>query len=409
MPVSTILTGFLAGLGEAVNAPLGLAVSGGGDSLAMLHLAVQAGLRVQAVTVDHGLRSESASEAAMVAQVCNGLGVPHATLRWQGWDHKGNLQDHARNARRRLIAEWAHRAGLGAVALAHTQDDLAETFLMRLARGAGVDGLSAMSARWTEGGVIWLRPLLAASRQSLRDMLRAEGVAWVDDPSNEMDRFDRVKARKALVALAPLGLTPPTLAAVARHLAEARTALEAATDTAAATLLQPDGAAICIAEGWRDLPEEISRRLLVCVIQTIAPAPYAPRGPALMRLGDALSQRRPAALAGCRFLFAKTGLRAVREANAVAGLQVPVGQAWDGWHMIGPATDGMTVRALGAEGLAQCADWRTTLRPRAELLASPSVWLDDRLIAAPMAQIGTEWRAMRVLPPHSASLSALSH
>lgn len=409
MPVETILTGFLAGLGDAVNAPLGLAVSGGGDSLAMLHLAVRAGLRVQAVTVDHGLRAESAAEAAMVAQICAGLGVPHDTLRWQGWDHKGNLQDHARKARRRLIAEWAHGAGLGAVALAHTQDDLAETFLMRLARGAGVDGLSAMSPRWSEGGVLWLRPLLAASRQGLRDLLRAEGVAWVDDPSNDMDRFDRVKARKALAALAPLGLTPATLAGVARHLAEARAALEAATDTAATTLLHQDGSAICIAEGWRDLPDEISRRLLLQVIQTIAPAPYAPRGPAVMRLRCALMQRRPAALAGCRFLYAKTGLRAFREAKAVAAVQVPVGQVWDGWQMIGPATEGMILRALGAEGLAQCADWRATLRPRAELLASPSVWLDDRLIAAPMAQIGTEWRAMRVLPPHSASLSALSH
>lgn len=409
MPVDTILTGFLAGLGDAVNAPLGLAVSGGGDSLAMLHLAVKAGLRVQAVTVDHGLRAESAAEAAMVAQVCAGLGVPHDTRRWQGWDRKGNLQDQARKARRRLIADWARGAGLGAVALAHTQDDLAETFLMRLARGAGVDGLSAMSARWTEGGVIWLRPLLGASRQGLRDVLRGEGVAWVDDPSNDMDRFDRVKARKALVALSPLGLTPATLAGVARHLAEARTALEVAADTAAATLLQPDGGAICIAEGWRDLPDEISRRLLLRVILTIAPAPYAPRGSAVMRLRDTLLQHRPAALAGCRFLYAKTGLRAFREAKAVAGVQVPVGQVWDGWQMIGPATDAMTLRALGADGLAQCPDWRATLRPRAELLASPSVWLKDRLIAAPMAQIGSEWRAMRVLSPQSPSLCALSH
>ena len=409
MPVETILTGFLAGLGDAVNAPLGLAVSGGGDSLAMLHLAVRAGLPVRAVTVDHGLRAESAAEAAMVARLCAGLGVPHDTLLWQGWDGKGNLQDQARQARRRLIAAWARGAGLGAVALAHTQDDLAETFLMRLARGAGVDGLSAMSPRWSEGGVVWLRPLLAASRQGLRDVLRAEAVTWVDDPSNDMDRFDRVKARKALLALAPLGLTPATLAGVARHLAEARTALESATDTAAAALLQPDGGAICIAEGWRDLPDEIARRLLLRVIQTIAPAPYAPRGPAVTRLRDALLHNRPAALAGCRFLCAKTGLRAFREAKAVAGLRVPVGQVWDGWQMRGPAMDGMTLRALGADGLAQCADWRATLRPRAELLASPSVWLDDRLIAAPMAQIGTEWRAMRVLPPQTPSLSALSH
>lgn len=409
MPVDTILQDFLAGLGDAVNAPLGLAVSGGGDSLAMLHLAVQAGLRVQAVTVDHGLRAESATEAAMVSQMCQGLGVPHDTLRWQGWDHRGNLQDQARQARRRLIADWARDVGIGAVALAHTRDDLAETFLMRLARGAGVDGLSAMSPRWSEGGVAWLRPLLGVSRQALRDRLRAQGVVWVDDPSNDNDRFDRVKARKALVALAPLGLTEAILADVAHHLAQARAALETVTDTAARALLQVDGGAIRIAEGWRELPDDVSRRLLLRVIQTIAPATYSPRGAAVIRLRDSLLRGRPASLAGCRFQVSKTGLRAFREARAVAALQVPVDQVWDGWRLDGPAAPGLILRALGADGLAQCPDWRATLRPRAELLASPSVWQGDRLIAAPMAQFGAEWHAARVLAPLAPSLSALSH
>ena len=105
--------------------------------MALLLLALDAGLQVRAVTVDHGLRPEAAAEAAWVGRLCAGLGVPHDTLQWQGWDGAGNLQDQARRARLSLIADWAKVAGLGAVALGHTQDDQAETVLMRLARRAG--------------------------------------------------------------------------------------------------------------------------------------------------------------------------------------------------------------------------------------------------------------------------------
>jgi tRNA(Ile)-lysidine synthase len=409
VPVAPVLERFLTGLGDAVNAPLGLAVSGGGDSMAMLYLAVDAGLQVQAVTVDHGLRAESADEAAMVARACAGLGVAHATLRWQGWDRKGNLQDHARRARRRLIAAWAEQAGCAAVALAHSQDDLAETFLMRLARGAGLDGLSAMSAHWTEGGIAWHRPLLTVSRAELRAVLTAKGVAWVDDPSNALDRFDRVKARKALQVLAPLGLSSPRLADVARHLGDARAALDSVTDTAAQALLQIDGGAVLIRSGFAGLADEVQRRLLLRVLLWVAPTDYGPRGPALLRLRQALLAGKASTLAGCRFVPTPDGIRICREAKAVAGLVAPVGQAWDGWQLTGPAAPGQTIRALGVEGLAQCPDWRATGRPRAALLASPAVWQQARLIAAPLAQFGPEWQASRILPPDALIHCALSH
>src|SRR4051812_29251127 len=132
----------LIGPGERI----GVAVSGGPDSLALLLLAARArpGL-VEAATVDHALRPESAGEAAFVAELCGRLAVPHEILTVE-WEEKPEtaIQERARIARYRLLGRWAKERGLTALATAHHLDDQAETFLMRLARGAGVKGLAGM-------------------------------------------------------------------------------------------------------------------------------------------------------------------------------------------------------------------------------------------------------------------------
>ena len=184
-----------AAVAAAPEGEIGVAVSGGGDSVALLLLleaaAARVGRSVAAVTIDHGLRPESAGEAAAVAALCAGRGIAHETRRWEGWDEAGNLQGRARQARRALIAGWARGRGIGAVALGHTLDDQAETVVLRLARGSGVDGLAGMAAVVRAEGVLWLRPLLGVRRAALRGWLEAEGMGWSEDPSNLDLRFDR--------------------------------------------------------------------------------------------------------------------------------------------------------------------------------------------------------------------------
>lgn len=379
--------------------------------MALLHLTVQAGVPCLAATVDHGLRPESAAEAAGVARICAGLGVPHEVLRWQGWDGRGNLQDQARRARYRLMADWALRHGAGAVALGHNRDDLAETFLMRLARAAGVDGLAAMSPRRRFLGVEWRRPLLAIGRDELRGWLAGQGLTWADDPSNANERYDRVRMRKALGGLAPLGITAQGLASVALHLAEVRQALEVQTLAAARAMARVEAGDVLLdPRALIDLSPEISRRLLVQALLWVSSAEYGPRGPALARATGALRAGRPATLLGCRMLPAKGIVRITREWQAVRGLRTSPPGVWDGrWQISGPHINGLEVRALGAEGLAQCPGWRATGLPRATLIASPAIWRGGELVSAPLAGRPGPWQAGFAGGEDAFFLSILSH
>jgi tRNA(Ile)-lysidine synthase len=407
---ASLTAAFRAALGP-VDHPLGLAVSGGGDSVALLLLAVDAGQQVRAVTVDHGLRPEAAAEAAWVGRLCAGLGVPHDTLQWQGWTGAGNLQDQARRARLSLIADWAMAAGLGAVALGHTQDDQAETVLMRLARRAGVDGLSAMSDRRRAQGVTWLRPLLSVSRDDLRAFLRARGQEWIEDPSNDALRFDRVKARRALTALAPLGLTAAVLAGVADQMRTARSALDHQTEAAARQIVQVEGGDVVMDRtGFQGLPAEIRRRLLVGALGWIGSADYGPRAASVQALLTAVAAGRDGTLAGCRVTLRPSTLRVAREWQAVRCIVAAPGQLWDRrWIVTGPDSNGLEVKALGEAGLAMVADWRKSGLPRASLLASPSVWRAGTLIAAPLARNAPGWTARLADGEDGYFLSLLSH
>ncbi|MFA7595326.1 MAG: tRNA lysidine(34) synthetase TilS [Novosphingobium sp.] len=204
---------------------LGLAVSGGPDSLALLLLAeaVMPG-EVEIATVDHGLRTESGSEAAMVAELCAGHGIPHEILAVKV--APGNLQDSARQARYAALREWAVRKGVSAIATAHHADDQAETLLMRLNRASGVAGLAGVRARGAIPGsqLPVLRPLLGWRRAELAEIVSAAGLEAVRDPSNEDPRFDRARMRQALQGCDWLDIG--ALATSASHIADAEVVLQ---------------------------------------------------------------------------------------------------------------------------------------------------------------------------------------
>lgn len=207
---------------------IGVAVSGGADSLALLLLAAAARPgRIEAATVDHGLRAESRAEAEAVGRVCDRLGVHHAILAVE-WGEKPTvaIQERSRDARYGLLADWLGERGLAALATGHHADDQAETLAMRLNRGSGVRGLAAMRPRAiVPGGALpLLRPLLGWRRRELEKVCASAGLIPAADASNADERFERARIRRALAGTE--WLDAAALARSAAHLAAADEALD---------------------------------------------------------------------------------------------------------------------------------------------------------------------------------------
>ena len=270
---------------------IGAAVSGGPDSLALLLLACAAFPdRVEAATVDHGLRPESAAEARFVADLCARLGVPHATLRPDS-PIEGNLQSGARRARYALLEGWRRELGLSWVLTGHHEDDQAETLLMRLNRGAGVGGLAGVR----EANARVLRPLLGWRREELAGIVREAGIEPVDDPSNADERFDRARLRRRMREAD--WIDPAALARSAAALAEADAALEWAAERLFEQRMRadPDGLRL----DPTGLPAELRRRLLLRALRRLEPD-AAPRGEEVSRLLATLDGGGTATLAGIK-------------------------------------------------------------------------------------------------------------
>jgi tRNA(Ile)-lysidine synthase len=254
-----------------------LAVSGGPDSTALMVLAARwcgasdEAPTLIAVTVDHGLRAQSRHEAKAVEQLAHKLGIKHRTLRWTGRKPKTGLQEAARLARYRLLAQSAREAGARHVITAHTLDDQAETVLFRMARGSGVSGLAGMAflagMPVKEGREIMLvRPLLGVPKSRLIATLETARIPYADDPTNRDPRFTRPRLRVLMPVLAGEGLTAARLATLARRVESVEDALTHAVndaqDRVTAVPWPAGGPVTMAAAAFSNLPHEIARRLL---------------------------------------------------------------------------------------------------------------------------------------------------
>lgn len=263
-----------------LDAPHGaiVALSGGSDSLSLLLLARQIfhdrKLPLQAVTVDHQLRRESAAEAEMVGSLCARYGITHRTMVWEGAKPASGISEAAREARYQLLAQAAEEAGTNIILVGHTLDDQAETVAMRLRRGEGT-GLSGMAPATLYRERFWIvRPLLNERRNRLRAYLEGLGVSWIDDPSNESDAYERVRTRRLLDKDAVAGL-------VSRAAAEARARrllMETAAGLVARFISMPFPGVFRLLP---DLLEQEERAAILTLRACLATAGGTPRFPEL--------------------------------------------------------------------------------------------------------------------------------
>jgi tRNA(Ile)-lysidine synthase len=337
-----------------------IAVSGGPDSTALLWLAARwrathrSGPAIAAVTVDHGLRAESAREARGVKRFAQGLGIAHRTLRWTGAKPATGIQEAARDARHALIAGAAKKAGARHVLTAHTLDDQAETVLLRLLHGSGPAGLQAMMRIAPYPGETALalsRPLLAVPKARLVATLRQAGIAFADDPSNRDPRYTRPRLRQLMPLLAAEGLSAARLGQLARRLQRAEAALRRAVIEASKSVsLSPwgEGARVTFDRArFAALPDEIALRLLA---QAVGHA--GDEGPVELGKLEALFAALSEAPAGTAFRRTLAGAMVTRRDDALVIERAPARRGRPG-NGAGRRIAALTTRKTGAIGGAE--------------------------------------------------------
>lgn len=261
--------------------PIAVALSGGADSLALAWLMSLSGREVHLLHVDHGLRAESAREAeSLQTFVAAWPGVSFYSLKWVHESIEGRVQEQARVARYRLMAEHCAGLNIQKLFLAHHQDDQAETVLFRLAKGSGLDGLAGMQAEQEMGGLMLCRPFLDVPKARLLETCAAHNLDYFVDPSNENADFARVRLREARAVLEAEGLSNKRLSLSAKRLSRARKTLDSiALEAYQSLLLNKNTDRIEFNLGvFQGTYEEIALRVLLLAVHDLrGDAPYGPR------------------------------------------------------------------------------------------------------------------------------------
>jgi tRNA(Ile)-lysidine synthase len=401
-----------------------IAVSGGPDSIALMHLArrwaplARNAPSLTVITVDHGLRPESRAEAEFVRAQAQRLRLACIILTWAGAKPKTGIQAAARRARYDLMMAHCRAQDIACLVTAHNADDQAETFLMRLRRGSGLDGLAAMATVSEHGDVPLVRPLLRFSKARLAAYLRSEGLPFVRDPANVNMAFERVRLRHAMRALASAGVAPPALVLSTARLGRARHALSHAANAFLEQnfLVTPLGQGEIGLGMFQELSEDIALRVLSQALALIGGRAEPPRMAKAERLLEGLrAGKREAVLGGCLIIVAGGKLRFYREPGRTGGSAVvcEAGSTfvWDGRFVLTFAKDfeaGVSVAPLGEKGWAICRQdlkMRGIALPgRLAALTTPALWREGRLLCAPHLTFTDASLALGAVPQVTAEL-----
>jgi tRNA(Ile)-lysidine synthase len=335
-----------------------VAVSGGADSMCLAYLCDQCSqfqkADMVALIVDHGLRPESSREAAWVQKFLEKKGISAEILVWEGNKPKVNIHQHARKARYKLLTEYCKTNDIEYLLVAHNLEDQAETVLLRIYRGSGIDGISGISSKVKMNGVTIMRPLLKCSRKQIEATLEQAGWEWVNDPSNTNVKYSRTQVRNLLNGLEEKDVWVNRLCLLADNAGRARLYLEKETKKAINSIVTIHfyGYALIDHEGFCALEEEIALRALSYCLKKISGNVYPPRFDSLKRIYKLIKQKHKiaATLWGCELKQKKQNIVIYRELKATEAFRpLEENQVWDKRYKIKPYPEAY-VGPLGSEG-----------------------------------------------------------
>ncbi|MFT6556863.1 tRNA lysidine(34) synthetase TilS [Sneathiella sp.] len=389
---------------------VGVAVSGGSDSMAACLAAVdwaqRMDVQVVGLTVDHGLRPEARQEAELVAEWLSKIGMEHHILTWKGPHPRTGIQQAARNARYRLLKEKCKQLGANLLIMGHQLEDQLETFLMRMAKGSGVQGLSVMAATREQDGIIISRPFLSVSRQQLRDFLKKSDQQWIDDPSNDNPVFTRTHLGRALEILADLPESNlQSLEMSVTRTQRADGALSTITEQYLRTHVveSPLGFVRFSKAAIEEMPDEIAIRFLQRLFIFVRGTGQGPQMSALERLQHSLKtdqMSKAKTLFGCQLLRQRDQWILCREPGRT---DLPEKELtnnrvclWDDRFEIRDTVPGTNisaqdcprVRVIGDDGwqqLKESPEWQTP-DPLPSIVKKnlPSIWIGAKIVSMPL-------------------------
>ncbi|MBR6663780.1 MAG: tRNA lysidine(34) synthetase TilS [Alphaproteobacteria bacterium] len=313
-------------------------VSGGADSLAWVLRLKKYCKKIVALSVDHGLRPESAIEVEYVAKIMEQEGIEHHILVWEGDKPKTGIEAAAREARYNLLCGWCKANGVKYLAIGHHRRDQAETFLLRLQRGSGLSGLSGMLPIFEQNGIFIIRPQLEDDPQELRDYLQQKNIKWVEDPSNQSDDFLRVKVRKFLPELEnKIGISEERLSETAKVLQRTRNYFAEEVEKRIKNQVRKWGDNIFSfsAKVFNDWHSEIAYRVLAELLRKVSKKNYAPESEEILNLISLLKKDnfKGCTLNGCEIFAAKKRLWIVPE---IGKSQIMKKSQWEEYLQIFP-------------------------------------------------------------------------
>ena len=369
---------------------LGLAVSGGSDSLAMLYIcndwALKNKVKLHCVTVDHKLRPGSLKEAGLVADHCNGMGINHEIVEWKHERNLiGNLSDLARSARYKLIDKW--RKELRFILVGHTQNDQIETFFMNLKRGSGIEGLKGMpvSFKRPEGYFI-IRPLIHSSRESLQQFLQEKNINWVSDPSNLNEDFERILHRKTWEILKSKGFSESRIELSVAHMRRAHEALKQMLPIHFQQIGKQELTDLLWDyDGFIALPEEFKLRLISAAVMWNGNSHYRPRFKAVLNVLKNIQEKKTTVLGGAIFYHHARKIRLTTEFKSLKdnAVNCSLGSVWRNiWEVKREIKDGY-IAPIGIIGNNQLSKRQRSTMPYRSRIIQPGIFLKEKLLLAP--------------------------